>query len=100
MQRLGMLSFEGLRIVAAIWSGTRFTHEETTHAAKALTKATLEQIGAAGLISDSAENDDTTTLYERWQLPMSERKIRRSSQTLEELREAQVRMLSDEIGGW
>jgi len=100
MQRLGMLSFDGLRIVASIWSGTRFSDEQTTHAAKALTKAMLNQMEAARLITDRVEDDDITTLYERWQLPMYELQIKPTIQTLEELREAQERMLNDEIGGW
>ena len=35
MQRLGMLSLDGLRIIASVWSGTRFSGEQTPHAAKA-----------------------------------------------------------------
>lgn len=100
MQRLGMLSCGGLRIVGSVWSGTRFSDEQTTRAAKALTQAMLEQMETAELIPDSAENGDMSTLYERWQLPMYELQITPTIQTLEELREAQVRMLNDEIGGW
>lgn len=99
MQRLGMLSLDGLRIIASVWSGTRFTGEQTPLAAKALTQATLKQLEAAGLIPDSANDDDVITLQDRWQLPMYELQITRTVQTLEELREAQVRMLNDEIGG-
>lgn len=99
MQRLGMLSLDGLRIIASVWSGTRFTGEQTPHAAKALTRAMLEEIEAAGLIPDSADNGDVIMLQDRWQLPMYELQITPTVQTLEELREAQVRMLNDEIGG-
>jgi hypothetical protein len=95
-----MLSLDGLRIIASVWSGTRFSGEQTPHAAKALTQTTLEQMEAAGLTPDSVEDGDVITLYERWQLPMYELQITPTVQTLEELREAQVRMLNDEIGGW
>ena len=100
MQRLGVLSLDGLRIVASIWSGTRFTEKQTLHTSKALMQATLEQMEATGLISESAEDGDVMTLYERWQIPMYELEITPTIQTMEELREAQVRMLNDEMGGW
>ena len=63
-------------------------------------QATLEQMEATGLISESAEDGDVMTLYERWQIPMYELEITPTIQTMEELREAQVRMLNDEMGGW
>lgn len=100
MHRLGMLSLAGLRVIASVWSGTRFSDEQTPRIAKALTQATLEQMEAAGLIPDSAEDRDVGTLHERWQLPMYELQINPTIQTMEELREAQVRMLNNEIGGW
>lgn len=100
MQRLGMLSLDGLRIAASVWSSTRFSGEQTSRTAKALTQATLEQMEAAELIPGSAEDGDVFTLYERWQLPMYELHITPTIQTLEELREEQVRMLNNEIGGW
>ena len=100
MHRLGMLSLVGLRVIASVWSGTRFSDEQTPRIAKALTQATLEQMEAAGLIPDSAEDGDVGTLHERWQLPMYELQINPTIQTMEELREAQVRMLNNEIGGW
>ncbi|MDO6456319.1 hypothetical protein Q4494_04450 [Celeribacter halophilus] len=100
MQRLGMLSLDGLRIIASVWSGTLFSGDQTPHVAKALMQTTLEQMEAAGLIPDSAEDGDVITLYERWQLPMYELQITPTVQTLKELREAQGWMLNDEIGGW
>lgn len=100
MQRLGMLNLDGLRIVAYVWSGTRFSDEQTPHMSKALMQSTLEQVEAAGLMSDSAEDGDVMTLYERWQLPMYELQIAPTIQTMEELREAQVQMLNNEMGGW
>ena len=69
MQRLGLLSLDGLRIIASVWGRTRFFGELTPDAAKALTRATLEQMEVAGLIPDSAENGDVIALYERWRLP-------------------------------
>jgi hypothetical protein len=99
MDRLGMLSLDGLRIIASVWNGTRFSDEQTPRIAKALTQATLEQMEAAGLVPDSAEDGDVVTLHERWQLPMYELQINPTIQTMEELREAQVRMLNNEIGG-
>lgn len=100
MQRLGMLSLDGLRIIATVWSRTRFTVEQTPQVAESLTRATLEKIEAAGLIFDSADEGDLIKLYDRWQLPMYELQIAPTVQTLEELRKAQTRMLNDEIGGW
>lgn len=63
-------------------------------------QATLEQMEAAGLIADSAEDEDVVTLDERWQLPMYELQITPTIHTMDKLREAQVRMLNDEMGGW
>lgn len=61
-------------------------------------QATLEQMEATGLISESAEERDVVTLYERWQIPMYELEITPTIQTMEELREAQIRMLNNENG--
>jgi len=100
MQRLGMLSLDGLRAIASVWNGTRFSDGQTHRTAEALIQETLEQMETGGLILDSAEEADAMTLYDRWQLPMYELQITSTIQTLEELRETQVRMLNDEIGGW
>jgi len=100
MQRLGMLSLDGLRIVASVWNGTRFSEEQTPHMSETLTQTTLERVEAAGLIPDSVEDEDVVTLYKRWQLPMYELQVTPTIQTMEELRETQVRMLNNEIGGW
>ncbi|WP_084657614.1 hypothetical protein [Natronohydrobacter thiooxidans] len=100
MQRLGILSLDSLRIVAAVWNGTRFSGNQTQDTAETLTAATLEQMEAAGLIPDSAENADLVTLYELWQLPMYELQITPTIQTIEELREAQEQMLNNAIGDW
>ncbi|MEI4263560.1 hypothetical protein V8352_17560 [Roseovarius sp. D0-M9] len=47
IQLLGILSLEGLRIIASVWSRTRFSGEQTSHAAEALTHATRSQMEAA-----------------------------------------------------
>ncbi|NRB36455.1 MAG: hypothetical protein HRU31_17330 [Rhodobacteraceae bacterium] len=60
----------------------------------------MELLEAAELVADNMEDGDMFNLYERWQLPMYELQITPTIQALEELREAQLRMLKNEIGGW
>ncbi len=74
MQRLGMLSLNGLRIVASVWNGTRFSDEQTPHRAEALMQAAqgagvpVSRVGTFGgdslKIGDtSASIADLTALY-------------------------------------
>lgn len=100
MQRLGLLSLEGLRVIASVWNGTRFSEEQTIQTSDELIQETVAQLVAAGLAEDGAEEANIGMLCDLWQLPMYDLQICPNARTIEELREIQERMLNDAVGGW
>jgi hypothetical protein len=98
---MGAFSRRGLDIVSKVWSAVDFVGEvECWSVRRELTEQMLEQLYAAGLISQNAEEGQVCDLYNEWQVPMYRLDFKPIEVPLEDLRAWQEAALWNEIGGY
>lgn len=70
MMKLGLLSEQGVKLIAEAWDGTNFSCSETSSQCSDLIYQTLEYASEEGLFQESAEQDDVQCVMQGWQIPM------------------------------
>ncbi|MNE68129.1 hypothetical protein D3C80_1637760 [compost metagenome] len=85
LRDLGLFARASLEIVSEEWSALDFVDGEGAEEATRLTRAVLERMLAAGLVPDTATDDQAQLLLHRWQLPMYDLDFRELEVPLETL---------------
>lgn len=85
LRDLGLFKRASLEIVSEEWSALDFVDGEGAEEATRLTRAVLERMLAAGLVPDTATDDQAQLLLHRWQLPMYDLDFRELEVPLETL---------------
>jgi len=88
-QKLGAFSACGLEIIHRVWSTKPFIGPEHATESDALIEKTIASLVEAKLVSDDAVQQDATTVYSHWQIPMYAIETRLSEVPLADLRAAQ-----------
>lgn len=89
LQRLGAFGADGLNIIHRAWSEKPFTGPEHAMESDALIKETIGALIESKLVGDDAVQQDVTTVYDCWQIPMYAIKTKLSEIPLQELHAAQ-----------
>lgn len=81
----GAFTRDGLEIVSSVWGNVDFNADQNWSEARSLTEDMLLELGAAGLITADATNEDVNNLYRFWQIPMYNIDFKKIKVPLEEL---------------
>jgi hypothetical protein len=98
MEQVGMFTVKGLQAVSDIWGSLEYTDKEDHHDGTKLTERLLHRLHAEGLMFDTARDEDVSTLYRTWQIPMYNLDFSLVPVSLEELEAAQEREYWSMVG--
>jgi hypothetical protein len=98
MEQVGMFTPKGLQAVSDIWGSLEYKDKEDHHDGEKLTERLLHRLHAEDLTLDTAQQDDLSTLYQDWQIPMYNLDFSLIPVTLEELEAAQEREYWSMVG--
>lgn len=93
MEQVGRFSPAGLKAASDIWGSLEYKDDQDHHDGEKLTKLMLERLLAEGLPLPTAQQEDVTTLYEHWQIPMYNLDFALIPVSMDELKAAQEREL-------
>jgi hypothetical protein len=89
MEQVGMFTPKGLKAVSEIWGSLEYKDQEDHLDGQKLTERLLERLHTEDLILDTAQQDDVSTLYRDWQIPMYDLDFSLIEVSREELEAAQ-----------
>ncbi len=95
---VGVFSSKGVRAASDIWSAVEFKASENWQDSENLTRRLLEKLIADNLPSEEASDNDVSTLYHSWQMPMYNLDFTLIDVPLAELEETRDSMLWAEAG--
>lgn len=98
MTTTGMFSRKGVQIVWEVWGEVDFVDEAGFEDQRRLTRAMLEALSEAGLISNDITDGQWQTLYNNWQMPMYALDFREREVALEDLKAQQDAAFWNEVG--
>jgi hypothetical protein len=98
LSMVGVFSPRGLRAASDVWGAVEFKDSENWQDSEKLTRCLLEKLIAEKLPSNEASDQDVSTLYQSWQLPMYNLDFRLIDVPLADLEQARDAMLWAEAG--
>jgi hypothetical protein len=98
LSMLGVFSPRGVRAASDVWGAVEFKDSENWQDSEKLTRCLLEKLIAEKLPSDEASDEDVSTLYKSWQLPMYNLDFRLIDVPLADFEKARDAMLWAEAG--
>lgn len=98
MQKLGMFSMAGMKVVSEVWGAEPLSDAMRWQDSRDLTLKMLKSLENKGAILDGATNDHARLLLERWPLPMWDFELSPIVVPLEQLEAERERNLWNEAG--
>jgi hypothetical protein len=98
LDALGLLTLEGLTLIAEVWSTIEFSDERNHTDWERLAQRTVERAIDSGLPSEAAKQEHLSILGRGWQAPMYHLDLRRLDVPLDQLKREQVAAMWSEIG--
>jgi hypothetical protein len=98
LRAVGAFSRAGLQILSEIWGQVDFRSDEHSQNAEELTRQTGTRLEAHGLVTEACTDDDVSTFYHSWQMPMYNVEFGMIPVSLEELEAARDAAFWSEVG--